>query len=128
MLANKIIFFGFSISRGPMREVLVDFLITRFRTDDQIKVIRSNAFLTDLRSRVEDNALGDKAANQDEENIKELKRQLAEIPERKMDIVKQIVKAVGRMNESSKMSMANDVHTMILKKSVSLQLLNANAN
>lgn len=80
----------------------MDFLITRFRTDDQIKVIRSNAYLTNFRSRANENFnFGDKSANQDDDKIKELKRKLAEIPEQKMVIVKQIVKAVGRMNESS---------------------------
>ncbi len=92
-----------------MREVLVDFLITRFRTDDQIKVIRSNAFLNDLRSLSEEKVAGDKATNQDDDKIKELKRKLAEIPELKMDIVKQIVKAVGRMDDSSKTSSILDV-------------------
>ncbi|ODM92243.1 hypothetical protein Ocin01_14439 [Orchesella cincta] len=56
------------ICRGPMREVLLDFVLPRFRTDEQIKVIRSNLYLNDIaRNRSEEDDRGSKTSQLDQE-------------------------------------------------------------
>ncbi|ODM99166.1 hypothetical protein Ocin01_07517 [Orchesella cincta] len=88
------------ICRGPMREVLLILCFPRFRTDEQIKVIRSNLYLNDIaRNRSEEDDRGSKTSQLDQE-IDDLKKNLAEIQKEKMDLVSQIGTHQIMLNES----------------------------
>lgn len=85
-----------------MREVLMDFLLPRFRTDDQIKVIRSNLFLHEVgfeKTSDQDNV----GTAQHERRIRELKEELNRVHEEKVKVIQLISKKVMDIGESSKL-------------------------
>ncbi|CAL8118619.1 unnamed protein product [Orchesella dallaii] len=88
------------ICRGPMREVLLDFVLPRFRTDEQIKVIRSNLYLNDIaRIQSQDDARTARTGQLDGE-IEDLKKKLVEIQKEKTDMIRQISTHQVMLNES----------------------------
>lgn len=107
-----------------MREVLVDFVVPRFRTEAQIKVIRSNTFLTDLRGSDDDLNGPVNKTNYDDE-IKQLRLKLEETLDEKVEIVKGSLNGVTKLEESSTLLFA--VSFMILHLSLCTNL-NFNTN
>lgn len=87
-----------------MKDVLLEFLVPRFRTDEEIKVIRSNLYLNDVVSnRFKDGTsnLGSDEIKKDEEEIAKLNGQLEKIQEEKEDVVRQISKGYGRVQDNN---------------------------
>ncbi|ODM95722.1 hypothetical protein Ocin01_10955 [Orchesella cincta] len=77
------------ICRGPMREVLLDFVLQRFRPEGQIQVIRDNLY---LNTPVTKNSHKDPrdAGSQLDREIEDLKKKVAQVKEEKTKVLKNI--------------------------------------
>lgn len=84
-----------------MRDVLLDLITTSFRTDDQIKVIRSNLYLNDTCSQTQNEAETMQDSERDEQ-LQKLKHEIERNHEEKTNVVNSLSNSASTTLATSK--------------------------